>query len=85
MKRKAKEYPRWVYGPYGASMLITRKEDWPSGWTTTPEGVEAAPPTKPPRPVNMGRAEMKKELRRRGIAFSETAADVALWELLADG
>jgi len=33
----------------------------------------------------MGRAEMKKELRRRGIAFSETAADVALWELLADG
>ncbi len=80
-RRRSKEYPRVVYGPYGASKVVTRVEDWPSGWTTQPQGDETSPP-RPPVRVDQTRGEIKVELRARNIAFGETSATAELWRLL---
>ena len=83
MSRKSVEYPRVVYGPYGASMVIQRAEDWPEGWRALP-GV-AAPPHSATRHAALPRAELKRRLRAAGLLFDENAADTALEKRLADG
>ena len=82
MKRRFQEFPKHVYGPHGASMIVTSKEDRPSGWTDTPARDDVPEYAAPVRP-NLGRAEMKAALRAKGAPFDERAADVALWELLS--
>lgn len=81
-RRRLREYPRVVYGPHGASMVITRLEDWPKGWGTSPERDDN-PPSLPAEKPAMARSEMKGILRERGVAFNETAADIELWRLVS--
>jgi hypothetical protein len=80
-RRKHQEYPRVIYGPFGASKIINRLEDWIDGWTATPEGTETVAQKDNPR-VPFTRRELKQRLRERGLAFNETAADTALWDIL---
>jgi len=54
MKRRFQEFPKHIYGPHGASMVITRKEDRPSGWTDTPARDDVPAHVAPARP-NLGR------------------------------
>lgn len=80
MSRKRVEYPRVVYGPYGASLTIAGPDEWPRGWTATPEGGEA--PAQVSVRIPFARAELKAKLREKGVAFPESAADAELWRRL---
>ena len=83
-RRRKTEYPRVVYGPHGASMTITRGEDWPKGWSSTP-ARDDAPPTFAPNVVPLTRSELKSRLRAAGITFNESSADAELYRRLTSG
>lgn len=80
-RRRFVEYPRVVYGPYGATRTISRVEDWPAGWTATPEKDDDVAPSVPIKHPYT-RAELKTLLRTERISFPETAADSELYRLL---
>lgn len=80
-RRRLVEYPRVVYGPYGACMTIHGPGEWPRGWTATPEGEGTAPKVVP-AVIPFTRLELKAKLREKGTTFTESAADSELWRLL---
>lgn len=80
-RKRLVEYPRVVYGPYGASLTIHGPGEWPRGWTATPEG-EGQAPKFVSEVIPFTRLELKAKLREKGIAFVESAADSELWGLL---
>ena len=83
-RRRISDYPRVIYGPHGASKVISGPSEWLPGWSATPEG-DTAPPEHRPAVVPMRRADIKRQLRERGIPFKESAADAELYEVLIHG
>lgn len=80
-RKRLTEYPRVVYGPYGACMTIHGPGEWPRGWTALPEGGDPAPQYVS-EVIPLTRLELKAKLRDKGVAFVESAADSELWGLL---
>lgn len=83
-RRRGTDYPRVVYGPFGASMTIKGPDEWPRGWSAQPDTHEA-PPLHIPEVIPLRRAEIKRLLRERGKAFNESAADSELYRVLIYG
>lgn len=79
--RRSRDYPRCIYGPYGASMTINGPDEWIEGWTDAPEG-SAVPPQASVGPITLNRIEIKARLRAAGVEFDDKAARSALWQLL---
>jgi hypothetical protein len=80
--RRKRDYPRVIYGPYGASMTIDGPDEWIDGWTERPEGRGSGAPRSEAKPVPYTRAELKRRLRQSGASFDENSADAELWRRL---
>jgi len=72
-----KEFPRWYYGPDGASGIFDSAEDVPEGWVTHPSLLDAEED-----PDAADRAEALAILREAGIALPEDASDDEINEAL---
>lgn len=90
-----RSWPSWFYppdtdpeNPAVHGRVFEHADDVPEGWAADwhahGENLNREPPSPPPPPeIDLTRAELRAELTKRGIAFSPTAAKVALQVSLA--
>lgn len=77
------DFPKWMFGPGGASQLVASAAEIPEGFVSHPKDVreDGSLPDKTDE-VPLTRAQITEALKERKLPFKQTAPTKALYDQL---